>query len=190
MRTLAFVGCNIGGDVTRAVSEHDVCLLFEPIPDVAEALVNQFNRPEYRNKSISVINAACWTDYKKRPFYLYNKLNGASSSLGKITQQAIDYYSPEYDLQLIGEIEVQCVKLADFLPFYLDTLIVDAQGADLTILKSIEPWLLDRRIKNIQAEYDHHGFQHYHGLENSESAIESYFKEVGLRSYSKTGMTK
>jgi FkbM family methyltransferase len=176
MKTLVFVGCNIGKDVTQAVGNHDVCLLIEPIPEVASELRRVFSSDDYAGKSISVIQAAC-SDYTgKACFNLYN-FNGVSSSLGAVTEQAIGEYS-NYDLSLIDSLEVAVVKLCDVIPLRVTTLIIDAQGCDLAVLKTIQPWLSAGRIDTVTAECDGPGFQHYSGLpENSQESMLSYMSQ-------------
>lgn len=162
MKTLVFVGSNIGHDVTRAVDSHDACWLFEPIPEVAQALQEQFYGEAYRDKAITVVNAACWSESGTKDFNLYNT-NGLSSSLGEITPEAVEHYSPKYDLSLIATIKVRTVNLADYMPAWVDTLVIDAQGADLTILKTIQWWLQNGRIGSMNVECDHE-FQNYSGM--------------------------
>lgn len=174
-RSLAFVGCNVGQDVDRAVSEHDVCWLFEPLPDLAVELFRKYASKDYRNKSIRVINAACYIEAGKRPFNLYN-VNGLSSSLGTITDAAVAAYS-KFDLSLIDTIEVNCTVLSDYLPMWLDTLIIDAQGADLDILRTVEAWLDSGRIGTIQIECDGDEFRNYDGLgDNSQASLLAYME--------------
>ena len=174
-RSLAFVGCNIGADVDRAVSEHDVCWLFEPIPEIAVELLRKYSGKSYRDKSIRVINAACHTEAGTRPFNLYN-VNGLSSSLGTITEESVAAYS-KFDLSLIDTIEVNCTVLSDYLPLWLDTLIIDAQGADLDILRTVEAWLAGGRIGTIQIECDGDEFRNYDGLgDNSQASLLAYME--------------
>ena len=172
-RSLAFVGCNIGADVDREVDAHEACWLFEPIPEVASALLERYSARKYMGKAITIVNAACYSDTETRPFNLYN-INGLSSSLGRVTDQASELFVSQ-DLSLIDTIDVPCVMLSQYLPLWLDTLIVDAQGADLAILQTIEPWLQHKRIGRVQVECDGDGFRHYSGLsDNSESSLLEY----------------
>lgn len=169
MRSLAFVGCNTGRDVLKAVDAHDACWLFDPLQEVCDELRSKF-AGGYRGKFISIVNAAVYTDENPREFHVYN-VNGLSSSLGTVTQQAKDLYS-RCDLSLFDTRHVRCVKLSDYLPLHLTTLIIDAQGCDLTILKSIEPWIAEGRIESIKAEADGDGATMYDGLpDNSEESM-------------------
>ena len=176
MRSLVFVGCNFGPDVTKVVQDYDLIWLFEPITEIALTLAEEFHAEQYRDKAIMVVNAACWTDNETRPFRIYNT-NGLSSSLGTITEQAVETFSGN-DLSLFDERTCRCVRLDSYLPAWLTSLVIDAQGADLTILKTIEPWLTCGRIEAIQIECDGDGFKHYEGLEdNSESSLVEYMRQ-------------
>lgn len=170
MKSLAWVGSNIGLDVDREIDDHDAIWLFEPLPEVACALCARYSAPQYAGKAIRIIQAACWTHCGREKFNIYNT-NGLSSSLGKMTRQAIDLYE-NFDLSLIETIEVQCTVLSLYLPYWLDKLMIDAQGADLTILRTVEYWLREGRIRQIVVECDGDGFQHYEGLgSNCESDL-------------------
>ena len=170
-RSLAFVGCNIGADVDREVDAHDAIWLFEPIPEVAAALLERYI--DYRGKAIKIVNAACWSDSEPRRFHLYNR-NGLSSSLGTVTQQAAEFFSA-HDLDLLDSLWVRCTVLSEYLPIHLTKLIIDAQGADLAILKTVEPWLESGRIETIKVECDGPGFQHYNGIgDNSQDSLLEY----------------
>jgi hypothetical protein len=62
--------------------------------------------------------------------------------------------------------------------YVIDFLLIDAQGMDFTILKTVEPWLAESRVKLIQLESDGKGFRHYNGLpDNSEEAILEWMKQ-------------
>lgn len=181
-KSLAFVGCNIGADVDREVAAHDVCWLFEPIPEVALALLDRYSGDRYRDKSIKIVNAACYSDCQPRSFNLYNR-NGLSSSLGTVTQQAVDRFCGN-DLSLIDTITVNCTVLSEYLPIWLDTLIIDAQGADLEILRTVHHWLDAGRIGRIKVECDGDGFRHYDGLEdNSQSALLDFMSQYQYTGY-------
>lgn len=182
MKTLVWVGSNIGKDVSDAVEWHDVAILFEPLPEVVAALREQFGSPRWRHKCVVVIPAACWSLAGRFPFNIYMQKNGLASSLGTVTDQAASFYGGEkgYDLQLRAKIEVNCVRLCDYMPEFVETLIVDAQGADLAILQTVEPWLRQRRICSVIVECDGPEFRHYDGLgDNSESALLDFMRSCG-----------
>lgn len=172
MSTLVFVGCNYDLGVIAEVEAHDTSILFEPIPEVVEALRAEFSQLKYAHKAIKVVKAACWREPIWSKFHLYNRdHNGASSSLGTITAESVENYS-QFDLSCVGSIDVKCVVLSDYMPYYVDKLIIDAQGADLAILKTVQAWLTEKRIGVIEIEADGEGCKNYDGLDdNSEGSL-------------------
>lgn len=172
--TLVFVGANRASEkLVRMVDRHSRSYLFEPLPDIAESLRAAFHGRD----EVTVIEAACGQQCEKRKLHRYNQ-NGESSSFGVVTQQAKDAW-PAVDWSETQEIEVHVFNLYDW--WYsceigpIDTLVIDAQGMDLTILRSVKPLLELGQIKRIQAEADGNGFQHYSGLpKNSVSDFEEF----------------
>jgi FkbM family methyltransferase len=178
MRKLVFVGCNIGKDVDRAVDAHDVCWLFEPIPEIAAELRRKYNSRSFPTKVVHVVQKACYTHKCTMPFHLYNT-NGLSSSLGTVSQESQSAYNYA-DLSLIDTIDVECVNLNEFLPagMFIDTLIVDAQGADLQILQTLQSRLYNKLFGLIESECDGNSFSSYDGIgSNSESEMLSYMSQ-------------
>lgn len=179
MRSLIFVGCNATKDVFEAIDCCDVVLLFEPLEEVARKVAERVCESDYQYKFVKVVQAACFTDNQPRALSVYNKA-GLSSSLGTITAQAVEHYKDRADLHLQQRRQVSCVNLRDYMPMWLDNLVIDAQGADLTILKTIELWIQEKRIGYIRAECDPPGFRHYEGLpDNSREAMVEYLSGFG-----------
>ena len=153
--------------------DHDVSWLFEPIANVAEYLVNEFRDS---NKTVIVVYAAVFSDRSEtRVLNMYNR-NGLSSTLGNPSQFHQDSY-PAVDWSLIGKQKVRCVRLDDYLPLRLSTLIIDSQGCDFEILRTVEPWLRESRIDFIRSESD--GLQPMHdGLpDNSAQSILGFMSQ-------------
>jgi len=176
IRRLVFVGCNIGLDVDQLVAAHDICWLIEPIPEVATALRRRYKTT--RDKVVFVIQKACYRESAFAPFRIYNK-NGLSSSLGTVTPESRQAYATA-DLSLCDEITVECVNLNSLLPpdQFVDTLIIDAQGADLAILKTVHNRLARGLFGTVTAEADGDEFANYSGLEdNSATAMVRYMSQ-------------
>jgi FkbM family methyltransferase len=140
------------------------------LPDAAAAL-----RQHYKSEpKVIVIEAACGAGFSVEEFHIYNEA-GLSSSLGTMTEEARDKWR-QYDLSSQGVIVVNVVDLLEMLRMLgiseADCLVIDAQGMDFTILKTVE-WLIAKgSIKYIQLEADGPGFRHYTGTpDNSETAI-------------------
>lgn len=172
MKTLVFVGCNAGGDVVNLALQHDRSILFEPLPSAA----NELRKMVAGISNAEVLNLACGESESTATLNVYND-RGLSSSLGTVTQQAIDHF-PRADLTLSAQVQVRVVNLMDFLRERnireIESLVIDAQGMDLTILKTLEPLLETRSINSIRTEADGDGFQHYDGL--PDNSVESHFE--------------
>lgn len=160
----------------RLVSIHDRVIIFEPLPEAAAAC-----RYAYKDcPELIVFQAACGDYFETQTLNVYNR-NGLSSSLGSMTADAVRLYGSRYDLSLQSTERVHVVNLGAMLEMLIvvtiDDLIVDAQGMDFTILKTVETWVSLSRIKRIQMEADGKGFQHYDGLpDNSEASILEWMK--------------
>lgn len=178
MKTCVIVGQNYPDKSLERLSDcYDRIVIFEPLPDAAEAL-----RYAYKDSaSILVFQAACGDSFGTAKFNRYN-IRGLSSSLGTMTGEAMQVYSAHYDLSLQETIEVQVLHVGLILQLIgivtIDFLLIDAQGMDFTILKTIEPWLSESRVNLIQLEADGDGFRHYDGLpDNSEQAIIEWMRK-------------
>ena len=171
MKTAVIVGQNRPDSaLAKLVDCYDRIIIFEPLPDAAAAC-----RYMYKDcVSVIVFEAACGAACGTSEFRQYN-MHGLSSSLGTMTGEACAVYSG-YDLSLQGTIEVQVLHLGLMLQLLgvaaIDFLLIDAQGMDFTILKTVEPWIASSAVTLIQLEADGEGFRHYDGLpDNSEAAI-------------------
>ena len=179
-RVFVCVGPNRGcSETLRLIQGHDRFFMFEPLPDAAKWLRDH-------NAELSdvfhVVEAACGVEEGKATMRIYNDY-GASSSLGVCTEQARDKYS-QADLSERGQIKVDVVNLCNFLTWFgiqqIETLVTDAQGMDLAILKTMEPYLRRRAIRRIVHEIDADGFRHYEGLpDNSLSGAIAYMEQFG-----------
>jgi FkbM family methyltransferase len=161
VKRIAVVGPNKGDADLQAVCDlHQEMFLFEPMPDAAEWLVRN-----NADSAIHVIQAACGVSAGHSKMNVYN--NGLSTSFGVCTVQAAECYSG-HDLTLQGVIDVNVVNLYEYFTQRgidgLETLLTDAQGMDLTILKTVTPWLQQGKLRTIICEADQEGFSHYDGL--------------------------
>jgi len=177
MTTAIIVGQNMPDATSdRVVAMHDRIVIFEPLPDAAAAL-----RQHYKSEpKVIVIEAACGDGFSFERFYIYNEA-GLSSSLGKMTEEARDMWR-QYDLSSQGVIVVNVVDLGEFLRMLgiaeANCLVIDAQGMDFTILKTVEWLIAEGAIKYIQLEADGPGFRHYTGTpDNSEESILEWMRQ-------------
>ena len=177
MTTCVIVGQNHPDmALERLVAIHDRVIVFEPLPEAAAAC-----RYAYKDcPELIVFQAACGDYFETQTLNVYNR-NGLSSSLGSMTADAVEVYGSRYDLSLQSTEQVNVVHLGTMLQMlgvvFIDNLIIDAQGMDFTILKTVEPLVCLSRIKRVQMEADGSGFRHYEGLpDNSEMSILDWMK--------------
>jgi FkbM family methyltransferase len=177
VRTAVIVGQNYpDGCSDTIVERHDRTLIFEPLPEAAAAC-----RERYKdNPKVIVFEAACGAWFSREPFTVYN-VNGLSSSLGSVTDDAKRLFYTQ-DLAAVGSHEVQVCNLGDVLAMLgIDSLavcVIDAQGMDFTILQTLNKLIEASAIEYIQLEADGEGFRHYDGLpDNSEATIARWMKQ-------------
>lgn len=172
MKTLVFVGCNSSDDVVRLARVHHRSYLFEPLPEAAAKLREKVSGIA----GAQVLELACGESAGLNWLNVYNT-DGLSSSLGTVTDKACEMFA-KANLELQKRIPVSTVNLLDFLRGWniaeVTTLVIDAQGMDLAILKTLEPMLLDGAIKAIRTEADGVGFQHYEGV--PDNSVEQHRK--------------
>lgn len=178
-KTFICVGPNRGDSkMAEMLPGHDRFYFFEPMPDAAEWLRKS---NQHASEWFRVIEAACGEQPGRAKFRCYN--DGLSSSLGVCTKQAAEHFT-KYDMSLQGEIEVDVINLCDWLDEMqlasIETLMIDAQGMDLAIMKTIRPYLESKQIKTLIHEIDCDGFRHYDGLpDNSFSAAVEFMESIG-----------
>lgn len=179
-RVFVCVGPNRGdSEMLQLLQGHARFFMFEPLPSAAQYLREQ---NAHLAAFFHVVEAACGDVEGKAKLTVYNR-NGVSSSLGKCTSQARQMYQG-VDLLEQEEVEVDVINLCTFMQLagvpQIETLLIDAQGMDLAILKTMRPYLERRAIRHIVHEVDVDGFKHYDGLpDNSLSAAMQYMGEFG-----------
>lgn len=179
-RVFVCVGPNRGDRAMLELMQgHDRFYLFEPLPDAAEYL-RKHNA--HLSDIFHVVQAACGEVEGTQKLTVYNHC-GVSSSLGVCTEQARQMY-PQADLTARESIDVQVINLCSFLEWAgvqrVETLMTDAQGMDLTILKTMRPFFERRSVRRVIHEIDVDGFKHYSGLpDNSLSGAVQYMEQFG-----------
>lgn len=179
-RVFVCVGPNRGDrEMLQLLQGHTRFFMFEPLPSAAEYLRQQ---NAHLAAFFHVVEAACGDVEGKATLTVYNH-NGVSSSLGKCTQQARQMYEG-VDLLEQDEIEVDVINLCTFMQLagveQIETLLIDAQGMDLAILKTMRPYIERKAIRHIIHEVDANGFRHYDGTpDNSLTAAMQFMDDVG-----------
>ena len=174
-KLIVVVGSNrLDKHIADHCRHHTRAIFFEPLPEICTWL-----RETYIDQNVQVVQAACGLSSYRAPFRVYNH-DGLSSSLGVVSAQSLEAYH-SFDMTLKDEIEVQVVNLFEWFQSHhvtqVETLITDAQGMDLTILKTLEPMLEAKSIGHIECEADGEGFTAYYGLpSNSEYDFHRFMK--------------
>ena len=174
------VGPNTGdSSMFQMLDGHDEFWFIEPLPEAAAWLREQ-------NRDISdvfhVVEAAC-SDYDGRGTLTRYNRNGVSSSLGKCSEECRALYG-HVDWDSRGEVEVPVINLFNFLQYVgvheIETLLIDAQGLDLTILKTLRPYLERRAIARIIHETDADGLRLYDDIPgNTIGESIEFFQSIG-----------
>jgi FkbM family methyltransferase len=171
MKTAVIVGQNYPDKtLDKLVEMHDRVIVFEPLSAAASACRKKYAGVD----KVIVFEAACGESWQTTTFNIYNT-NGLSSSLGEVTQQAKEVFA-DHDLSLINTAQVYVVNLGAMLDMlsvkFVDCLMIDAQGMDFAILKTVHYLIESSAIGFIQLESDGPGYRHYTGTpDNSEAAV-------------------
>jgi FkbM family methyltransferase len=174
------VGPNTGDcEMAKLIVGHDSFYFFEPLPEAAAWLREQ---NKHNAHYVHVVEAACGTEDGEAVLTVYNK-RGESSSLGKCSKQATEAFCG-VDWQEYRQVPVKVINLCSFMQYVqcgqIETLLIDAQGMDLEILKTMRPYLKRRAIQRVIHEIDADGFRHYDGLpDNSLSAAVEFMQSMG-----------
>lgn len=181
-RVFVCVGPNRGdAAMLQLMQGHTRFFLFEPLPEAA-AWLRQHNA--HLMSIFHVVEAACGETEGRATLTVYNE-HGVSSSLGRCTEQARERYA-QADLREQGQIEVDVINLCKFMQMAnvreIETLMVDAQGMDLAILKTMRPYFERRAVRRVIHEVDGDGFRHYDGTpDNSLCGAMEYMGSLGYR---------
>jgi FkbM family methyltransferase len=149
MTVLVYIGTNEGYGLDEYVDLYDQVYAFEPDPEIFETLKTRFKD----KKNIIFVNAACSDTSGIKTLYVTE--NRHSTSLSELSDYSLQY-GFSGGKSSFKTFEVNCVNLYDYLLensiSYIDTLITDCQGSDLSILKTIKPFIDDRKIGELFCE--------------------------------------
>lgn len=177
MKKIAFyIGANKGYGLMDYVNQYDEIHVFEPDPEIFKEL-----KSNYSNQKNLILNeCACYLNTGKHTLYVTE--NRVSTSLGDVdtsTFETIGFHSG--GKPPIKTVEVNTVNLYDYLKLNrineIDFLLTDAQGSDLTILKTIQPYIEQKKIKKLFCETHNDGKSLYVGMDNSFSGFKELLSE-------------
>lgn len=157
MSTLVYVGTYHGHGALPYIEKHRRNILIEPNPECARFLRQRLGG----YKSVEIVEAAVSeTDGGRTALRLYGQKAGSASIL-PITPHAATVCNIDPNPKTV---EVRTIRLDEELRrrmvTTIDTLITDAQGMDLQIVKQLVPWL-NRGVRHIQCEVDAMEFRCY-----------------------------
>lgn len=171
MKTCVIVGQNYPDRMSDTlVEQHDLTLIFEPLFLPYHACVDC-----YAGMNVLVFNLACGKTTGQKIMNVYNS-KGESSSLGTFNDEAKSLYG-KFDLEKKGEELVTVVELGLMLlamGVEPNTVCIDAQGMDLTVLKTLKPFLQWKTIKTLRCEADGDGKKMYDGL--PDNSVEGFME--------------
>lgn len=161
MKTLVYVGANVGSSLSGMVHKYDKVYAFEPDPEMFEALKTNLSKYSW----VTLVNAACAEDNGKIKFYITpNRVSSSVSIVSTLT------HPEDHPQRNYTEIEVNTINLLDFLKEneveHIDYYLSDAQGSDLAILKTIKEFVDDKKISELYIETHGDGKYLYDELNN------------------------
>lgn len=165
MTTLVYVGANKGHTLNSIYKNFDQVIAFEPDPEMFADL--ERNIVETKDTQVVLVNAACSTTDGEQTLYVTG--NRVASSLGDGVKEFKDFHG--FNAAVIKEITVQTVNLSEFLETgeveKIDLYVSDAQGSDLTVLKTLKERYIDTsNIGELFLETHQNGTYLYEGLYN------------------------
>ena len=149
-KTLIYVGAHHGNSVSNYISEYEQIYAFEANPRFCQILKQRFAA----NSNVTIINAAICEKHNTFITFNISKNNGDSSSI----------LTPNVNNELFSciqtseQLTVPTINLFNFCQENniqkIDTYISDLQGYDLIVLKTLEPYIKNGLIDEIQCEVE------------------------------------
>lgn len=163
MTTLVYIGTNEGDGLEEYINLYDKVYGFEPDPEIFDKLKNRFANCEHA----TFINAAC--SDKEGIQTLYVTENRHSTSLSELSEFSLTrgFSGGKASFKTV---DVNTINLNNFLQEnsidYIDTLITDCQGSDLSILNTIKTFIDGKKIGELFCETHANSVVLYDGLYN------------------------
>ena len=164
-----YIGANRGYGLFHVVNEFDEIHVFEPDTEIFEELKQ--NCINFNNYKCDIVlnNCACYLESGTKTLYITE--NRVSTSLSEVDISTFDTIGPHSGGKpSVKKIKVETINLYDYLKENniddIDYLLTDTQGADLTILKTIKPYIEQKKIKKLFCETHGNGKSLYVELDN------------------------
>jgi FkbM family methyltransferase len=169
---LMYLGLHQGGSFDSLYDMYKVAYGFEANPELCDSLKEKYKN----NKRVHIIHAAV-TTFNGTVTLNISDNSGVSSSLGHFNK---DFPN---EIKMISSVEVPAINLYDFCQVqgigHITDYKSDIQGMDLEVLKTMRPFIEQKRIATITAEVAKDNKpQIYPDLpDNSESGFQDLLKE-------------
>ena len=175
MKTLVYVGANVGVSLWSLFDKFDKVYVFEPDPEMFSDLKRKYNQFEW----VTLVNAACSDKNGQAKFYVTG--NRVASGLGESSKEFQEVYGE--NASTLKEITVDTINLGEYLESqevdFIDLYYSDCQGSDLTVLKTMKKFIDDKKIGETFMETHADGSEIYVGLDNQFSG----FKKLLNKNY-------
>ncbi|MDD9884193.1 MAG: FkbM family methyltransferase [Gammaproteobacteria bacterium] len=147
---LVYAGVHRADTLARIFTRYRSIYSFEADPELYAEL-----KRRYRHcKSVRIFNCAV-ADYDGEIAFNICNAKGCSS-IGQFSDQ----WKPAHKLHMVKTVRVRCINLCNFLRDHqveeVDDYLSDIQGFDLQALKTLKPYIVRGKIKNIQSEVSMH----------------------------------
>lgn len=170
--TLLYLGVHKGKHFSKIFFKYAKCYGFEANPNLVKNLPKTIKW--YPN--VYIINRVVSDEVGEIKFHISNN-EGASSSIGTFKKEWIN------EVKMVDTISVKSINLLNFLNDqkidFIDDYISDIQGFDLCVLKTIKPFIDEKRVRTITCETakDEYENVYENAPDNSFSAFERFLKK-------------
>ena len=178
MSVLVYVGANEGNSLSGMVHGYDRVFAFEPDPVTYQTLVSRLGN----NIHVSLINSACGEEFGEAEFNILPCR--AASSMSVPAEDFLEHCRKEGvedNVRVAETITVPTINLCKYLQdqgvTHIDMYVSDIQGYDLTVLKTMKPFIEAGEIDRLQLETHGDNQKCYVGLTNDLSSFKELLSE-------------
>ena len=147
-KILIYVGAHCGNSLSNYISEYEQIFAFEANPKFCQILKQKFAT----NQNVTIINAAICEKHNTFITFNISKNGGDSSSIltPNVNNELFSH------IQTSEQLTVPTINLFNFFQENniqkIDTYISDLQGCDLMVLKTLESYINNGLIDELQCE--------------------------------------
>jgi len=168
-KVLVYCGVHRCAVFDRLVRRFDVAYGFEAIPELAEEARQRYEKM----RNVHITHAAVTQEPGPVSFNIHDPVG--ASSIGRLSDEYRTITKNQFYAQC--EVTVPGINLGDFLRErnieLIDLYVSDIQGMDFAVLKTLKPYLHEKRIKKLvcETERDSHDFESYDGLPSNRQSL-------------------